>query len=312
MELKKEWCKNLRERENANTSLSPFVFASQMNMQSCSLETWNNNMGKLLKNIYTCFPQGKHKVLTFSYDDGREEDRRLVSILNQFEMKGTFNLNAGIDWDEKRIPFSEYKSLYHGHEVACHTYTHPTIDRCPIEQVIAQILEDRKGLEALVGYPVRGMAYPNGSYTRKIQNILPDLGVQYSRIVGNSDTFAMPRDYTEWRATCHHNHNLLELGKEFVSLSKTQYLYMMYVWGHSYEFTGDNNWHIIEEFCELASNRADIWYATNIEIYDYMQAAERLQYAADASFVYNPSAISVWITVENNVFEVPSGSQINL
>ena len=26
--------------------------------------------------IYTCFPGGRHKVLTLSYDDGREEDRR--------------------------------------------------------------------------------------------------------------------------------------------------------------------------------------------------------------------------------------------
>ena len=30
------------------------------------------------KVIYTCFPGGKHKVLTMSYDDGRLEDRRLV------------------------------------------------------------------------------------------------------------------------------------------------------------------------------------------------------------------------------------------
>ena len=27
---------------------------------------------------YICFPEGKHKVLTMSYDDGRLEDRRLV------------------------------------------------------------------------------------------------------------------------------------------------------------------------------------------------------------------------------------------
>ena len=26
-----------------------------------------------LKNIYTCFPGGKHKALTFSFDDGRKD-----------------------------------------------------------------------------------------------------------------------------------------------------------------------------------------------------------------------------------------------
>lgn len=269
-------------------------------------------MSRLLKNIYTCFPEGKHKVLTFSYDDGKEEDRRLVALLNQYGMKGTFNLNGGIDWDDKRIPLSEYKALYAGHEVACHTYTHPTIERCPIDQVIAQVIEDRKVLEKTMGYTVRGMAYPNGSYTKEIQEILPKLGIKYARVVGNSDNFGMPTDYTEWKSTCHHNHNLLELGQQFVDLFKKQYLYMMYVWGHSYEFTDRDNWDVIENFCKLASHKDDIWYATNIEIYDYMEAASRLQYAADASFVYNPSAMSIWISVDEKIIEIPSGKQIEI
>ena len=50
--------------------------------------------------IYTCFPGGKHKALTMSYDDGREEDRRLVKLFNQHGIKGTFNINAGLKQDE--------------------------------------------------------------------------------------------------------------------------------------------------------------------------------------------------------------------
>lgn len=268
-------------------------------------------MSKLLKNVYTCFPEGKHKVLTMSYDDGRVEDRRLVSIFNENGIKGTFNINAGIHW-ENMIQPDEYKELYKGHEVASHTYTHPTIERCPIEEVIAQVMEDRKALEKIMGYPVRGMAYPNGSYTREIQEILPKLGIKYSRVVGSSDNFAMPRDYTEWKSTCHHNHNLLELGQQFVDLFKKQYLYMMYVWGHSYEFSDRNNWELMEQFCKLVGNREDIWYATNIQIYDYMEAAKRLQYAADISFVYNPSAVSVWISVDEKIIEIPGGKQITI
>ena len=41
-----------------------------------------------LPTIYTCFPGGKHKVLTMSYDDGKLEDRRLVSIFNKYGIKG--------------------------------------------------------------------------------------------------------------------------------------------------------------------------------------------------------------------------------
>lgn len=260
------------------------------------------------KNIYTCFPQGKHKVLTMSYDDGREEDRRLVALFNQYGIKGTFHVNSGIDWDEKRVPISEYKELYKGHEVSVHTATHPTIARCPMEEVVDQIMEDRKALEEAVGYPVRGMSYPNGSFSQEIIDVLPSLGIRYARTVGSTDNFNMPENFLRWTATCHHNHNLQKLGEEFVGLYKKQYLYMMYVWGHSYEFGLQDNWEVMENFCKLVGNRDDIWYATNIEIVDYMEAAKRLQFTAKLDKVYNPSFQSVWIAVnDNQIVEVKGG-----
>ena len=261
-----------------------------------------------MKNIYTCFPGGKHKVLTMSYDDGREEDRRLVALFNEYGIKGTFHVNSGIHWDEKRIPISEYKELYKGHEVSVHTATHPTIARCPMEEVVDQIMEDRKALEDAVGYPIRGMSYPNGSFSQEIIDVLPALGIRYARTVGSTDSFAMPENFLRWTATCHHNHNLQKLGEEFVGLFKKQYLYMMYVWGHSYEFGLQDNWEVMENFCKLVGRRDDIWYATNIEIVDYMDAAKRLQFTAKLDKVYNPSFQSVWIAVnDNQIVEVKGG-----
>lgn len=261
-----------------------------------------------MKNIYTCFPEGKHKMLTMSYDDGREEDRRLVALFNEYGIKGTFHVNSGIHWDEKRIPISEYKELYKGHEVSVHTATHPTIARCPMEEVVDQIMEDRKVLEDAVGYPIRGMSYPNGSFSQEIIDVLPALGIRYARTVGSTDSFAMPENFLRWTATCHHNHNLQKLGEEFVGLFKKQYLYMMYVWGHSYEFGLQDNWEVMENFCKLVGRRDDIWYATNIEIVDYMDAAKRLQFTAKLDKVYNPSFQSVWIAVnDNQIVEVKGG-----
>ncbi len=264
------------------------------------------------KTIYYCFPGGKHKALTMSYDDGREEDRRLVSIFNENGIKGTFNLNSGIRQDPNRIPLEEYAELYKGHEIASHTLTHPTIERCPIEHVAYQLLEDRKELEKYAGYPVRGLAYPNGSYSEEIKRLLPMTGIRYARTVGSSDNFGMPKDPYEWKATCHHNHNLLELGDQFLALFKTQYLYLMYVWGHSYEFTDKNNWDLIETFCKKMGGKDDIWYATNIEIIDNMEVCKRLQFSADGSFVYNPSAASAWLNVGGEIVEVKGGTTVNL
>jgi peptidoglycan/xylan/chitin deacetylase (PgdA/CDA1 family) len=262
--------------------------------------------------IYTCFPGGKHKVLTLSYDDGRLEDRKLVEILNRYGIKATFHLNSGLCGNENRISPEEWPALYQGHEVACHTVLHPTIARCPIEQVAMQVLEDRKNLENVMQYPVRGMSYPNGSYNDKILDLLPGLGIEYCRVVGNTDSFEMPENYLLWKSTCHHNHNLLENAERFVELFKTQYLYMMYVWGHSFEFTADQNWDLMETFCEKVGNRDDIWYATNIQIVDYMKAAENLHYTVAGDYVYNPNHCSVWISVNGDIKEIPGGQYVKL
>ena len=262
--------------------------------------------------IYTCFPGGKHKVLTMSFDDGRTEDRRLVSIFNTYGIRGTFNVNSGLKADERRIPLSEYPSLYAGHEVACHTYTHPTIARCPMEQIVKQVLLDREILEDTMGYPVRGLALPNGSDSEEIERVLPSLGIRYARSVKSTGGFSMPDTVLPWDSTCHFNHGLMELGKQFAELWKTQYLYMMYVWGHSYEFTNYDNWDLIEDFCKMIGGRDDIWYATNIEIVDYMDAAGRLQFTAAGDMVHNPNAISVWISVDDRKVEIPAGQTVRL
>ena len=173
-------------------------------------------------------------------------------------------------------------------------------------------MQDRKELESLVDYPVRGLAYPNGSYNDDIKALLPMLGIRYARIVGNSDAFSMPKDPYEWKSTCHHNHNLLELGEQFLALHKTQYLYLMYVWGHSYEFTGADNWNVMEDFCAKMARKDDIWYATNIQIIDAVEVFSRLQFASDSSFVYNPSYSSAWLSVDNEIVEVKGGTRVSL
>jgi peptidoglycan/xylan/chitin deacetylase (PgdA/CDA1 family) len=266
-----------------------------------------------MHNVYKCFPQGKHKVLTLSYDDGKGADRRLVDIFNKNGIKGTFHINSGLfDWDPDRVQPHEIKELYKGHEVATHTVTHPTIERCPMPLVVQQVLEDRKNLEKMVGYPVRGMSYPNGSYSNEIKAMLPHVGIEYSRVVGSTQDFGMPKDLYQWQATCHHKTNLMKLAQDFVALFKRQYLYMMYVWGHSYEFNNDNNWELIEEFCEFVGHKEDIWYATNIEIVDYMKALDALKFSAEGDFVYNPSAQALWLDVDGKIVEVQGGAQVQL
>lgn len=267
-----------------------------------------------MNKVYCCYPGGKHKALTMSYDDGKLSDRRLISIFNKYGIRGTFHLNSGLwDKDERRIKPDEIRTLYEGHEIATHTVTHPTIARSPITEVIAEVMDDRKALEKLAGYPVRGLSYPNGSLSEDIVSLLPLCGIRYSRVVGSSDSFALPEDPYRWQATCHHNHRLLELGEQFNALFKQQYLYLMYVWGHSYEFDDQNNWELIEQFCALVGGKEDVWYCTNIELMDCLDDFKRLQFAADNSFVYNPNARDCWIRVNDGApICIPGGQTVTL
>jgi peptidoglycan/xylan/chitin deacetylase (PgdA/CDA1 family) len=262
--------------------------------------------------VVMAFPEGKHKVLTMSYDDGRAADRKLVEIFNRNGIKGTFHINSGLLGEGDRIPQKEVEKLYEGHEVSAHTVTHPTIARSPKEQIIKEIIEDRKGLESIVGYTVRGLSYPNGSYNRLIKEMLPFLGIEYARTVHSTGNFSIPDDLLEWNPTCHHNRNLQNLAEEFVQLHKKQYLYMMYVWGHSYEFDNDQNWDVIESFCNYIGKRDDIWYATNLEIVDYMKAFHALKFAADIRFVYNPTTTTVWLDVNGHHVKVEASQQVTL
>ena len=258
--------------------------------------------------IYTCFPQGKAKALTMSYDDGVFDDIRLVDIFNRNGIKATFNLNYGLSSQEAaggrpRIPLDQVMEVYKGHEIATHSYAHPTIARCPATEIVEEIIKDRIGLEKLTGRIIRGHAYPNGSYSDQVKNIFKSMGIAYGRVVETTGSFELPVDPMEWKGTCRHGDpKLMDYAREFADFKKKQYLRLMYVWGHSFEFSDQDNWNVIEEFCEFMGGREDIWYATNIEIIDYMEAASQIRYSADCSFAYNPTATNVWIAVDDDTY----------
>lgn len=258
------------------------------------------------------FPNGVHKALTISYDDGRVHDRRFVGKLNEYGLKGTFHLNSGFLGKEGYITAEEVAALYTGHEVSAHTVDHPFLEQSPIEQIVQEISEDRKVLESLTGYPVRGMSYPFGTYNDQVVSMLPALGIEYARTVASHGKFHMPDDFLRWHPTCHHK-LMVEHAESFITLEQRHSrMALFYVWGHSYEFENDNNWEIIDRFGETISGRSDIWYATNAEIVAYMQALERLRYTADHRLVHNPSAMSVWISVEGESVEIPGGQLVKL
>ncbi len=280
--------------------------------------------------ISMLFPNGAAKALTFSYDDGVQQDARLMAIFDRYGMKATFNINSGLYTAEgtvfpsgtvhRRLTHAEALALYKGseHEVAVHGLIHAHLDQLPAAAILEEILADRKNLERDYGRPVRGMAYAYGRHTDEVVDILKHAGIAYARTTHATKKFEMPKDWLRLEATCHHRDpDLMLLADKFLGIPKDSIPRLFYVWGHAYEFEAEHNWEIIERFCERMSGKEDIWYATNIEIFEYTEAYERLVWAADLSCVKNPSAIPVTVSLKEHgkdrrTLTVPAGATLSL
>ena len=261
------------------------------------------------KVVFNRFPGGVNRCLTMSYDDGRVYDEKLIDIFNKNGIKGTFHLNSANSGREGFFTFDSIKDIYKGHEVSCHMFTHPWPTSIPDTAKLVEIYEDRKALEIACGYPVRGMSYPYGNFNDATVEIIKNTGIEYSRTTHSTHDFLMPDDFLRWNPTCHHT-KVEDKIEPFLANDYDGKL--LYVWGHSYEFPGSNNWNLIEDFCEKVGGRDDIWYATNIEIVDYVNATKALKISLNLDSFYNPSAISVWITVDGQILEIPAGATVKI
>lgn len=274
-----------------------------------------------MSNIFMRFPGGKARALTLSYDDGVEQDIRLIGIMKQYGLKGTFNLNSGLYAPEgtvypeghihRRMTKEQAIDLYKesGMEVAVHALTHPFLEQLSVNECTWEVIADRMNLEQEYDVIVRGMAYPFGTYSDQVVNVLENCGIAYSRTVEATHRFDVPKDWMRLPSTCHHNDpKLMELAHTLVETEWKRTPALFYLWGHSYEFEADNNWNVIEEFAAYIGGREDIWYATNIEVYDYVKAYERLMFSTDGKKVYNPTNMEVFFAKDEQIICAKPGT----
>ncbi len=276
-----------------------------------------------MQQILMRYPGGKSKALTLSYDDGVEQDIRLVEIMRQHGIRGTFNMNSGLFAPEgtvyepgrihRRLTERGVVDLFRdsGMEVAIHTLTHPFLDALPAADVLQEVVDDRKNLERLFHQPIQGMAYPYGATRDTVVEALRMAGIKYARTVIATMDFRQPVDWLRLTTTCHHkNPALAELTRRFVAETPQRQPWLFYLWGHSYEFEADNNWPVIENFCAQTAGCDDVWFATNAEVYDYTQAFNRLEYAVGSRMIHNPSALAVWIKADSGITEILAGATV--
>lgn len=269
---------------------------------------------------YLRFPGGKIKAVTFSYDDGCLQDVRLSDVLTKYGLKGTFNFTANSKIAEQE---AREHILDKGHEIAVHGADHMAPGITPVTRGIRDVLDCRLHLEKTYNIIVRGMAYPDCGITRSANNVtypevkqyLKELGITYARTLnGDNNSFGIPTDWHAWVPTAHHNNpKFMEWADEFLNPDenrKYKFPMLFYVWGHSYEFDRNDNWDYLDEICEKLSGKDDVWYATNGEIYEYVNAYYSLVMSADESIIYNPTLHTIWFSTKTEDYKIEPGETI--
>ena len=225
---------------------------------------------------------GKMKAVTFSFDDGVTQDKRLIEIFDKYGLKCTFNINSELLGKPGMLNCSnvtvahvkprpdEIAKIYKNHEVAVHTLTHPNLTTLDEEEIIRQVETDRKNLSELVGYEVVGMAYPCGGVNnddRVAEIIKNNTGVKYSRTITCNHSFDLQDNLYRFDPTAYimKRGKMRELAEDFVNM-KADKPQILYIWGHAYEFDIENSWDKFDDFCKFISGRDDIFYGTNTEV----------------------------------------------
>lgn len=284
--------------------------------------------------LFPAWQDGKLKAFTMSYDDGVSSDIRLCELMRRHGVKGTFNINFGRIPDTvpetakawRKMTAAECMKTYGDDmEIAVHGNMHPYWTRLSDAAETADILDDRRGLEQLFGRIIRGSASPNGDYDADTVNALRACGIRYCRTTKRAEGFLFPKHFEDplhgflaLPTTAHNtDENLFDKIESFLAGSPRRAgRWLFYLWGHSYEFPRDDSWGVIEKALDLLGGRDDIWYATNIEIFDYEQAVRSLRFNVDQTMVENPSALDVFLRVSTepsgDTVRVPAGQTVAL
>ena len=257
------------------------------------------------------FPGGKMKAVIMSFDDGPDQDKRLIEIFAKYGIKGTFHLNSGKFAGKSKAALDAMKEYYKGHEVSVHTVSHPHLEFLPEAKVIQEVADDKAKLESVFGYTIPGMSYPFGTYNQLVLDILPSLGIKYSRTVVMNTSFKLPKNLLAWDPTCHTGAADYWI-KKFVSTNRNEMI-LMFIWGHAWEFdNGDKekNWAAIENTCATLAKETDIWFATALEVAEYIEATQAVAEKNTGDVMTNTGKLTLWAKTKKGIVQLKPGKTI--
>ena len=234
------------------------------------------------------YPDGNHKALIMSYDDGLDDDIVLAQLFDRYGIIGTFHLNSGL-LDTRAIWYqgkpNEFVGTYlskdtlvhvfKNHEIAVHGTYHKALVGLSDEEILEEINVDIENLTILSDRKISSMAYAFGSTNDHVAEVIGTTPLTNARTVKPSYNFELPQDYYLWNPTCHDS-EALEYLEAYISFDSPS-LSLFYVWGHSWELRDTLRNQNILKFCNKIGDRDDIWYTGAGNFADYHASLKALE-----------------------------------
>ena len=257
--------------------------------------------------IRKLYPGGKSKAFNVTYDDGVLQDVRFVELLNKYGVKGTFNLNSNLMWQEfewthecgmvvKRLPEHVVRDLYQGHEGASHTLNHPYMFYLSEDDVMREVAEDKANLQHIFGKEIPGFAVPFDYYSDLIAACVEKAGFEYARISEESYSYKPQTDYYHCKAGVFH---LSPGWEQFVEgfFQTQEELAVCQIVGHTYDFDAEQMWDKIEKILKRVSLDTDVACMTHIELVRYWKAMDKAIF--QNGILENHSEMDLWFQIND-------------
>ena len=201
------------------------------------------------------------KYFLLSFDDGTVYDHRFVNLLNQYGIKGTFNLNSGLEdfvwYYEDKFPvrrqiLSETVEQYRGHEIASHSLHHHWLNTLTPPQISREIGDDCEALKRLFGVAQIGFGVPFTACGEREIKIIRKFA-RYIRLSEFAESFAIPKDpYHIPIHALYNDPDIREKLNRFAENDLEDSLFVMA--GHSYELEVLDHWEYMEQLLQFISS----------------------------------------------------------
>ena len=186
------------------------------------------------------------------WDDGVNDDIRLIEILRKYGARASFNLNPATHgdvrqggyserWDKvvQHLARSELNEVYEGFTIANHSMTHCWPTRIALDDWRREVVDARKILQDWFQQAILGFVYPFGDCDQATAEVVGEAGHVYARTTKNATPCLPVEDPMMFHPDCHfHSEHFWDLyGK-----AKSSGAGVFYFWGHSYEICTEDQW----------------------------------------------------------------------